>query len=181
MSLLATSKTAPDLSLNTLDGSTFTLSKQTPKRATIIIFYRGNHCPICRGYLKDVAESYAKFAADGYQIVVASMDTKEKAIATRDEVAKQVNSKNIPFPIAYGLTEETARAWGLYLSNGALNGEPKVFSEPGVITVKADGTVLSVMLQSTPFTRPDLEQLRGGLNYIFENNYPTRGTFTHQK
>ena len=35
-----------------------------------------------------------------------------------------------------------------------------------------------MVVQSAPFTRPDLDDLLEGLTYSIEKGYPTRGTLT---
>jgi thiol-disulfide isomerase/thioredoxin len=47
-------KSVPDLELKTLDGPTFELSKQRAETFTMVVFYRGLHCPVCRRYLNEL-------------------------------------------------------------------------------------------------------------------------------
>ncbi len=41
----------PSLDVPTVGGGTWSLSGQTPEKFTMIVFYRGLHCPICSLYL----------------------------------------------------------------------------------------------------------------------------------
>jgi peroxiredoxin len=172
---------APALSLPTVGGGTFTLSEQSPTRFTFLVFYRGLHCPLCVMYLQELEENYGKALAAGIEIAAVSMDSLEKAQQTHDRVVAAAGSpgERLQLPIAYGLTEEQARAWGLYLS-AARSGsnEPSVYSEPGHFAVQPDGNVFFASIQNAPFTRPRMEQMIMGLTYAAENNYPTRGTLT---
>ena len=43
---------APALSLPLVGGGTWTLANQSPKNFTMVIFYRGLHCPVCKMYLE---------------------------------------------------------------------------------------------------------------------------------
>jgi hypothetical protein len=119
--------------------------------------------------------------------VAISMDPKEKADQFAKEVAASMDEDAkrdvLELPIAYGLTEEEASQWGLYLSSTKMEGpgEPDLFAEPGLFVIRPDNTVFMAQVQSAPFTRPNISQLIGGLNYGFENNYPARGTYAVEK
>jgi peroxiredoxin len=165
---------APELTVPLLNGGTFTLSDSNPKNFTIVIFYRGAFCPLCMNYIGEIDKHYKTAAAAGFDIVLVSMDTKEKAEASTQGITTKV-------PIGYGMTEEVARSWGLYISSGRPNtAEPAVFSEPGLFVIRpqGDNTIFMAMVQSAPFTRPSMEQLIGGLQYAVDNKYPTRGNIT---
>jgi peroxiredoxin len=177
---------APALSVATLSGKTFTLSAQTkPKLFTIVIFYRGLHCPICLGYLKELEQGYDEAKKRGIDVVAISMDSHERALKTEASVVEALGKKQgdkLTLPIGYGLPEEVARAWGLYISPGRPGtSEPAVFSEPALFVLKPDASVYFIQIQNAPFTRPNFLQLLGGLDYVVANSYPTRGTLTNKK
>jgi peroxiredoxin len=160
---------APELSFQLLSGETFNISNRNPKYYTIVIFYRGAHCPLCMNHIKEIEEHYQSALDAGLEIVLVSMDSKEKAETSTKDIAKTV-------PIGYGITEATARTWGLYISGGRPNtSEPAVFSEPGLFVIRPDKTIFMILTQSAPFTRPSIPQLIWGLQYAIENKYPTRG------
>ena len=166
---------APTLTVPLLNGGTFTLSERTPNHFTIVIFYRGAFCPICMNYIPEIESQYQTAVDAGFDMVLISMDSKEKAEASTKGIATKV-------PIGYGMTEEVARSWGLYITSGRPNtAEPAVFSEPGLFVIRPpvnNSTIFMAMVQSAPFTRPNIEQLIGGLQYAVDNQYPTRGTLT---
>ena len=37
----------PELSVRTVGGSTWNMSEQSPENFTLVVFFRGLHCPIC--------------------------------------------------------------------------------------------------------------------------------------
>jgi peroxiredoxin len=185
MSLLQINKQAPAFSHPTIGGSVFTLADRKPDRFTIVIVYRGVHCPICVSYIKEVEAYYQNAKSQGYDIVAISMDPKEKADQFANKVLVAASTDEgteramLELPIAYGLTEEEARQWGLYLSTKIEGShEPEVFSEAGLFVICPDNTVFMSQVQSAPFTRPNFSQLIGGLNFAAENKYPARGTYT---
>jgi peroxiredoxin len=195
MSTVYTNVPAPALAVATLSGEFFDLTKQNPDNFTIVVFYRGRHCPICIGQLKEVEASFEQAKKQGMNVIAISMDTKEKALDTvaavvassstqsKDgEEKKTADISDFSLPIGYGLTEEQARSWGLYLSQGRPNTtEPAVFSEPGIYVMRPDTTVFFAQTQSAPFTRPNFENLLGGLEYTLRNDYPARGTLTKKE
>ena len=77
-------------------------------------------------------------------------------------------------PVAYGLTEERARAWGLYITTSIKEAEMPVFREPGTFWVKPDNSLYLVEIASMPFVRPDLDILLGRVAAIGAG-YPARG------
>ena len=44
----------PDLKVETIGGSTWKMSEQSPNNFTLVVFFRGLHCPICANYLRDL-------------------------------------------------------------------------------------------------------------------------------
>ena len=55
----------PDLSVATTDGGTWRLSARNPKNFSLIVVYRGLHCPICKKYLLQFQDSLGDFAERG--------------------------------------------------------------------------------------------------------------------
>jgi peroxiredoxin len=137
-----------------INGNTFTLLDRNPKNFTVLIFYRGAHCPLCVRYVKEIEENYQKALDSGFEIVLVSMDNQEKATQFAKDIAESIGAQSLKVPIAYGSTEEQARSWGLYISNkNEGSNEPNVFSEPGLYVIRPDTTVVVAMVQSSPFTR----------------------------
>lgn len=163
----------PALKLPLTIDAEYDLAKQTPENFTLVVFYRGKHCPICKGYLKDLAGKLDEFTKRGINTVAVSMDSKDRAMATHEEW------ETGDVPLAYDMSEETAREWGLYISQKRADSEePDIFSEPGLFVIRPDGELYFTSVQNAPFTRPPLDQLLEGLDYVMENDYPTRGTLT---
>lgn len=166
---LLTGVTAPNLEIATLDGQVWRLSEQKPQNYTAIFFYRGLHCPLCEAQLAELDQKLEKFAGLGIEVIAISGDSQEKAQQSKNDWGL----KNLT--IGYGLSEEAMRRWGLYLSHGAFANEPKLFSEPAIFLIKPCGQIAFSLIGNTPFARPRLDDLIGGLDYILQNNYPIRG------
>ncbi|MEM6944656.1 MAG: peroxiredoxin-like family protein [Pseudomonadota bacterium] len=163
----------PALTVPLVGGGSFTLGAEAPEAFDILVFYRGKHCPICRDYLKAIQGELDAADALGARVVAISMDEAERAQRSAAEWGID------RLAVGYAMPEATARAWGLYISSArAGSAEPAVFSEPGLVVLRPDGTVFFVQLQSAPFTRPDFGKLIGGLRFVLDNDYPARGDLT---
>jgi peroxiredoxin len=169
-STLMPGQQAPPLSVPLVGGGDFTLNKDKPGNFTIVIFYRGLHCPICKGQLTDFLGKLQDFEAMGVDVVAVSMNTQNLAGQTMEQWALS------GLKLGYGLTREQAAAWGLYLSSAIKDAEPDVFSEPGIAIVRPDGTLYHWSVQTAPFGRAKAAELAGVLKFVIDNNYPVRGT-----
>lgn len=171
--MLKPGQKTPDLRLPLTIQAQFDLAKQQPENFTMLVFYRGKHCPICKSYLEELAGKLDKFTGQGITPFAISMDSEERAMVSHQEWDTG------DLPLAYGMSEDTAREWGLYISEKrAGSEEPEQFSEPGLFLVRPDGTLYFAVTQNAPFTRPPLDQLLSGVEFILKNDYPTRGTLT---
>ena len=169
-SKLLTNTPAPILEVPTLDEQLWRLSDRHPQNYTMIVFYRGWHCPICQAQLTELDRYLEQFANLGIEAISISGDTQERVQKSKQNWHLQ----NIR--LGYGLSLEDMRRWGLYISKGAYENEPAYFNEPAIFFVKPDGTIAMAMINSTPFARPPWDDLVSSLNYILANNYPIRGT-----
>ena len=160
---------APNLELKIIGGGTFNLKSSQPQLIDMIVFYRGYHCPLCKDFLYKLNGLASAFSQAGANLVAVSMDTEERAQKSKEEWGLDNLS------IAYGLSEETARAWGLHITESIKEVEPLTFSEPALFWVLADKKIYLMDVASMPFARPDLELLLAKVPAITAG-YPTRGT-----
>ena len=160
---------APALKLPLAGGGEYDLSTQSPEAATMVVFYRGLHCPVCKDYLGQVVEKAGDFADAGMPVVLVSMDPQDRAEKAREEWGLS------DLPVAYGMSEDQAREWGLYISSSIKEAETATFSEPGMFWVLPDGTLYMAEIASMPFARPSLDILLSKVVAI-GNGYPPRGT-----
>lgn len=160
---------APALSLPLVGGGTWDLAAQAPDLLTMIVVHHGYHCPVCKGYLQKLEALVPDFAAQGVSLVAVSMDSAERAAAAKAEWAPD------RLPAAHGMTEDTARAWGLWISTSIKEAESAIFAEPGLFWVLPDGTLYLIDIANMPFARPDLDLLIARLGAV-RAGYPPRGT-----
>ena len=58
--MLKPGDTAPDIDLPLTIDARFKLSDQSPEQFTMLVFYRGKHCPICKKYLTEIGSRPAR-------------------------------------------------------------------------------------------------------------------------
>jgi len=164
----------PALEVATVGGDVWRLAEQTPEHFTMLVFYRGLHCPQCKGYLKDLDNKAAEFAAKGVDILAVSSDGAARAGQTKTDWRLD------NLTIGYGLDLDMARQWGLYISAGIGKTsigieEPALFSEPGLFLVRPDGMLYFGSVQTMPFARPKFADLLLALDFVIARDYPARG------
>ncbi len=164
----------PALSVETVDGATWTLADRKPENFTLLVFYRGLHCPVCRSYLRDLQAHLGAFKDLGVEVFALSSDTEARAVQTKEDWHLG------DLTLGYGLDLAAARQWGLYVSTsrgktstGVV--EPDLFSEPALYLVRPDGTLYFGAVQTMPFARPHFGDVVGAVKFVLEKDYPARG------
>jgi peroxiredoxin len=174
MVVLKPREEVPNVELNLVGGGTWSLHDQNPENFTMMVFYRGLHCPVCSMQLKELQRMKAEYAERGVNVIAISSDTEERAAQAKNDWGVQ------ELDIAYGLTPEQARSMGLHRSAGrGLTSikieEPAEFSEPGLFMVRPDKTLFYACISTMPFARPSFKELLGSVDFAIANNYPARG------
>ena len=164
----------PDFTVELLNGGTWTLSDQNPENFTMVVAYRGYHCPICKAYLGKLNAIADGLKERGVNLIVFSSDTAERAQLARNEWGID------NLELAHSLSIEDARKLGLFVSHGigvTSIGveEPEIFSEPGLLMIRPDQTLYFADIQTMPFLRPDLSDFLPKLDFILAKGYPARG------
>jgi peroxiredoxin len=164
----------PALSVDTVAHGRWTLADSKPTNFTLVVVYRGLHCPICRPYLGELNRLAAEFAQRGVEVIALSSDDAERAAQTVQ------HWKLDAIRVGYGLSIEDARKWGLYVSSSrgkTSTGfeEPALFAEPGLFLIRPDGTLYFGTVQTMPFARPHFADILPAIDYVLKNDYPARG------
>ena len=137
----------------------------------MIVVYRGQHCPKCTEQLNELATMHDDFASAGVEVVAVSGDSEE-------QLKKHLEKIDVNFPLYYNLTIEQMTDLGLYISEPRSDSETDhPFAEPCIIVLNEDNQVQMLDKSNSPFVRPSLKQLLGGIKFSRENDYPIRGTF----
>jgi peroxiredoxin len=160
---------APALEVKTVDGGTWSLKASKPKSFTMVVVYRGLHCPICKTYLGDLEAKLPEFEKRGVDVIALSADGQDRAAKAKAEWGLN------RLRVGYGLPTSVAREWDLFVSRAVRDGEPTEFTEPGLFLVKPDGTLFTVSIANTPWARPPLEHMLRAVDYFNERDPPARG------
>jgi len=166
----------PTLHAPTLAHGHFNLAEDAAPNFTLVVFYRGLHCPICLKYLLELGRLQPEFEKRGVKVIALSSDGRERAQAMADKL------KAPDLRMGYDLGLANAREWGLYVSNsrGVTSigiEEPALFSEPGVFIVRPDGTLYYGAVQTMPFARPHFDELLAAIDFALAKDYPARGEY----
>ncbi len=164
----------PGLKIETVGHGSFDLDADKGENGTLVIQYRGLHCPICIRQMTEVEAALDDFAALGLEVIMLSTDTAERAAETVEKAG------TTRLRVGHSLPLSVAREdWGLYLSKGREGtAEAAFFAEPGHFYIAPDRTLYFAWQQSTPFGRPSVADMQGGIKYALDNGYPPRGTYT---
>ena len=137
---------------------------------TLLVIYRGAHCPRCKKYLNILNEMRDQWTDAGFDIAVVSADTQEKSEADRKKFGWD-------FDLAYGLLEEQMNTLGVYVTEPLSSSEAeRPFAEPGTFVIRPDGSLLLISISNGPSARPELTELLNGMVFTKENDRPPRGT-----
>lgn len=161
---------APQLKVALTDGGNYDLSAETPKSFSLVVFYRGLHCPLCKGYIEELAGRLDSLADLGVGVVAVSMDARERATKTTQDWNLGA------LRLGFNLTAEDARNWGLFVSEAVKDSEPPYFTEPALFLVRSDGTIYSQHVQNVPFARPRWDDYISSIEFVLKKDYPVRGT-----
>jgi len=164
----------PALEFDTVGGARWSLAEQKPQQFTMVVFYRGLHCPQCRRYTSELNGMIGEFDKRGVSSVVTSTDGAERAA----EAKEKWGLPNLT--VGYGVSIDEAREWGLYVSTSrgmtsAGIEEPPLFAEPGLFLVKPDGTLYWSNISTMPFARPHFPEIAQAIDFVVSKSYPARG------
>lgn len=160
----------PPLEVPTLDGDGFDIRAARPRTFTLLVMYRGLHCPYCKAYLTELDQLVAQFDQRGVEAIAISADSEERA----REASREWKLTHLR--VGYALPIEMARVWGLYVSAArAGSKEPPLFSEPGIFLVNPDASLFWASVSTMPFARPHFDEILAAIDFVLSRSYPARG------
>jgi peroxiredoxin len=158
----------PGIEARLAGGGRWTLAGEKPDKLTLLAFYRGVFCPVCRVWLADLDRLVPDFTRRGVSVIALSCDTKENA----EQTVAEVRLKKLR--VGYKVDAEQARKAGLYISEGrGLNPvtkqkEPRLFTEPATLLVNAEGELYAAWLQTLPYARPHIAEVLTAVDNMLE-------------
>ena len=169
MSKLLPGEPAPELSVETVAGERFILSERTPPRFTMVVIYRGLHCPVCKTYLSELSGKLDQFAESGTEVIAISGDVANRAAEAHSEWDLG------DLEVGFGFDTSAMADWGLFVSSAIKEEEADRFAEPGLFLIDPDGKLFYAAVNSMPFGRPHFDEMLDALGFIEKNDYPPRG------
>ena len=128
----------PPFSLKDIDGNAFDSASLAGKPA-VVLFYRGNWCPICMAQVAELAERHEDMSALGIQVLLVSPQSAER---TR-ELAEKFD---VPFRFLVDQDGRVAEELGIAAMNsvpvGIPGGYPAQSVLPTVVVANEKGTIL---------------------------------------
>jgi peroxiredoxin len=101
---LAQRPTAPDAMFTTLDGRQLRLADLRGK--TVAVMFWATSCPICKGEMPDLANTYRKYQPRGFELIAVAM-----AYDSPEDVKNFAKSRGLPFPVVLDKGGDLARAF----------------------------------------------------------------------
>ncbi len=159
--------TMPAIEAELAGGGTWRLADEHPAKLSLLVFYRGLHCPICRVWLGELDRLVPEFTARGVSAIALSCDSRERGERAKEQWELE------RLRVGYGVEPEDARKAGLYISEGRGKDEPQLFTEPAVLLVKpGDGTLYAAWVQSQPRARPRFEDILDTADTLIARGLP---------
>jgi peroxiredoxin len=103
--VLGAREAAPTVPYTLLDGSTSSTAAQRGK--VLLVNFWATSCVPCVAEMPQIASTHQKFKSRGYETVAVAMDYDQPAL-----VARFVQSRALPFGVAFDQSGDVARAFG---------------------------------------------------------------------
>ncbi len=164
--------TMPAIDARLVGGGRWALAREKPQKLSLLAFYRGIFCPICRVWLGELDRLVPEFERRGVSVIALTCDKKEGA----EKAVAEWGLKNLR--VGYRLDVEDARRAGLYISEGrGLNlvtnaKEPMLFAEPALLLVRPEGELYAAWIQSTPYARVHIAEVLTAVDKFTAKNLP---------
>lgn len=117
---------APDFSLNDLQGKTFKLSRQ--RGNPVVIFFGATWCPACRGEMPFYKAFYEKYAGRGLKFLYIDINESSK------RVTRFAKENSFPYLV-------------LLDSDGSVANDYNLVGIPTLILVDKDGNIIGISHQ----------------------------------
>lgn len=144
MFLLAT--TAPDFTLEALDGSTVSLSQVLERGPCVVVFW-ATWCTYCKELLDLVNGVYGEYKDQGLGVLAITQDSPR----SKSKVASLVSGRGWSFPVLFDSDKSVSRSW-------------RVVALPTMFIVSQDGEIVFQRIGFSPGQEEEVrEKIREAL------------------
>ena len=146
------------------DGSKFNSSKILKEKQLIVVFYRGQWCPLCNKHLSELQDNLENFNKAGAQLVAISPEKTEN-------INKTIEKTKAEFPVLWDKDNSIMEAFGVDFIL-AKNLQEK-YKEYGINLAKANGN----SSQTLPVPATFVIGKNGKIKYIqYDPDYKNRSS-----
>ena len=128
----------PEFTLQDVDGEAFNSSSLLGAPA-VIMFYRGNWCPLCMAQIREIAERYQDMEALGINVCLVSPQREELS-------RKLANEHDVSFKFLVDEDNQVAEQLNIAVKNGVPIGLPGGYAPdtvlPTLVVTNEKGTIL---------------------------------------
>jgi len=135
---LAVGKKLPDFTLKGTDGEEFR-SESLSGSPAVLLFYRGNWCPLCMAQIREIAARYKDMEAMGIKVVLISPQPDEQS-------RRLAGQHKVPFNFLIDENNALAESLSIGVKNGVPVGMPGGYSPhtvlPTLVVINESGTIV---------------------------------------
>ena len=144
----------PSFLLEDVQGNKFD-SRSLIGKPALMLFYRGNWCPLCMAQIKEIAAQYRELDSRGVQIILISPQSHKNSI----KLAQQFD---VPFKFLIDTDSRAAKQLGIFHKNGVPLGMEMLGYDsdtvlPTVLITDKDGKIIFADLTDNYRVRPEPE------------------------
>jgi peroxiredoxin len=136
--LLSVGSKLPQFELTDSDGERFDSDSLSGSPA-VLLFYRGNWCPLCMAQIKEIANRYQELDALGIKVVLVSPQPD-------DSSRKLAESYEVPFHFLIDSDNKVAEKFGIAVKHGVPVGMPGGYAAdtvmPTLVVTNLSGTIV---------------------------------------
>ncbi len=161
MFMIQTGDTAPDFTIKSENGESFSLHNHLEKddRFHLLVFFRGEWCPVCNDQLKELEQNIETFNELNTHILAISTDEEQNLKKMKEKHA-------LSFPVFSDIERVAGEPYGVQYHNGKLYDDHGEHGEPALFLIDDQKRVVYFDIQTGPFGRPTAEDLRKTIKYI---------------
>ena len=128
----------PSFELDDSNGQTFRVA-DLAGRPAVLLFYRGNWCPVCMAQIREIAERHAEFEKLGATVALISPQSGDETRALAEQLA-------VGYRFLVDNGNRVAESLGIAVKNGVPVGLPGDHGPdtvlPTVLVANANGTII---------------------------------------